>query len=53
MNLEVRAEVFNMFNTLNLNNPNTTVTAAEFGRISTAKIPRQMQFSLAVDSQLG
>jgi hypothetical protein len=43
--LELRADVFNVFNRLNLNNPNVTVTAAEFGRISTAKIPRQTQLS--------
>jgi Carboxypeptidase regulatory-like domain len=47
--LGFRADVFNVFNRVNFNNPNTTVTAAEFGRISTAKIPRQMQFSLRVD----
>ena len=40
------ADVFNVFNTLNLNNPNTTVTAADFGRIGSAKIPRQSQLSL-------
>jgi hypothetical protein len=43
--LQFRADVFNVFNRLNLNNPNVTVTAAEFGRISSARIPRQTQLS--------
>ena len=43
--LQVRADVFNLFNRLNLNNPNVNVTAAEFGRISSARIPRQTQLS--------
>jgi hypothetical protein len=47
--LELRADVFNVFNRLNLNNPNVTVTAAEFGRISTARIPRQTQLSFRLE----
>ena len=43
--IQFRADVFNVFNRLNLNNPNVTVTAAEFGRISSARIPRQTQLS--------
>jgi hypothetical protein len=43
--LQFRADVFNVFNRLNLNNPNVTVTAAEFGRIASARIPRQTQLS--------
>ena len=46
---ELRADVFNVFNRLNPNNPNVTVTAAEFGRISTAKIPRQTQLSFRLE----
>jgi len=49
VNLEFRADVFNVFNRLNLNNPNVTVTAAEFGRISTARIPRQTQLSFRLN----
>ena len=47
MNLEVRAEVFNLFNTLNLNNPNTQVDNAAYGTITSARIPRQSQFTLS------
>jgi hypothetical protein len=42
---QFRAEVFNLFNTVNFNNPNTTVNnAATFGRITAAEDPRIMQF---------
>ena len=44
--IELRADVFNVFNTLNLNNPNTDTTNAAYGQISSARIPRQSQFSL-------
>jgi hypothetical protein len=43
--IEFRADVFNVFNRLNLRNPNVVVTAAEFGRINEARIPRQTQLS--------
>ncbi len=43
--LQVRADVFNVLDRVNFNNPNVTVTAAEFGRISSARIPRQTQLS--------
>jgi hypothetical protein len=45
-NVELRADVFNVFNTLNLNNPNTNISAAAYGQIASARIPRQSQFSL-------
>lgn len=45
-NIEIRADVFNVFNTLNLNNPNTQVDNSAYGTISSARIPRQSQFSL-------
>jgi len=44
--LRFAADVFNIFNRVNFNNPNTTVTAADFGRIGSARIPRQTQLSL-------
>jgi hypothetical protein len=44
--LRFDADVFNAFNRVNFNNPNTTVTAADFGRIGSARIPRQTQLSL-------
>ena len=46
MNVQFRAEFFNVFNTVNFNNPNTTVTSANFGRITAAQDPRIMQFGL-------
>ena len=47
MNLQFRAEFFNLFNTVNFSNPNTTVnTAATFGRITGVQDPRIMQFGL-------
>lgn len=45
-NIELRADVFNVFNTLNLNNPNTRTDDAAYGTINSARIPRQSQFSL-------
>jgi hypothetical protein len=47
--VELRADVFNVFDRVNFNNPNTTVTSAEFGRISSARIPRQTQISLRLN----
>ena len=47
MNFQFRAEFFNLFNTVNFNNPGTTVnSAATFGRITAAEDPRIMQFGL-------
>jgi hypothetical protein len=47
MDLQFRAEFFNLFNTVNLNNPGTTVaTSSSFGRITGAGDPRIMQFGL-------
>jgi hypothetical protein len=43
--LQVRADVFNVFDRVNFNNPNTTVTSADFGSITSARIPRQTQLS--------
>ncbi len=45
-NIELRADVFNVLNTVNFNNPNTQTTASTYGQISSARIPRQSQFSL-------
>ena len=44
--LEVRAEVFNVFNTVNLNNPNTRTDNSAYGTITSARIPRQSQFTV-------
>ena len=44
--LQLRYEVYNVTNTVNFANPNTTLGNANFGRIgSTSGIPRQMQFA--------
>jgi hypothetical protein len=44
--VEVRADVFNVLNTVNLNNPNTATDNSNYGVITSARIPRQSQFQL-------
>ena len=44
--LELRLEVFNLFNHANLGNPNTTLTSSVFGRITSAGDPRILQIGL-------
>ena len=44
--LEFRAEFFNLFNRVNLNNPNTTFRNSLFGRIVSAGDPRIIQLGL-------
>lgn len=47
MKFQFRFEAFNIFNNVNLNNPNTTVTNSNFMRItSTSTDPRILQFAL-------
>jgi len=47
LNIQFRAEFFNVFNRVNFNNPGTNVSsAASFGRITGAQDPRIMQFGL-------
>ena len=48
MGLEFRAEFFNIFNTAQFNNPNTTITQATFGQITTVPLDSQriIQFAL-------
>jgi hypothetical protein len=41
--LQIRAEIFNAFNTVNFQNPGSTFGAASFGRISAAGSMRQVQ----------
>jgi hypothetical protein len=43
---QFRAEFFNVFNNVNFNNPGTTVGAAAFGRITSARDPRILQLTL-------
>lgn len=48
-NLQFRAEFFNLFNNVNLANPNTTETSPSFGKVSalyTNYSPRVIQFAL-------
>jgi hypothetical protein len=44
--LEVRWEIFNLFNQVNFDLPNRTFGNANFGRIFSAKNPREMQLGL-------
>ncbi len=46
MRLQFRSEFFNFFNRVNLGNPNTNASAAQFGRITGAGSPRVIQFAL-------
>lgn len=50
-NLQFRADFFNLFNNVNLANPNTTLTSPSFGKISALcanATPRVIQFALKV-----
>ena len=50
MNVEFRAEIFNLLNTVNFDNPDTNINSASFGRISnTVGRPRLMQFALRLN----
>lgn len=44
--LELRWEVFNLFNRVNVDLPNRIVGTPNFGRIFSAKSPREMQFGM-------
>ena len=44
--LEFRAEVFNLPNWVNLNNPDGDFSSTTFGRVTSARDPRIMQFAL-------
>jgi len=46
--LQVRVESFNVFNWVNLGNPNTSQNSQNFGRILSADDPRIMQFAVRV-----
>jgi hypothetical protein len=50
MNIEFRAEIFNAFNTVNFDNPVTSINSANFGRITNiVGRPRVMQFGLRLN----
>jgi hypothetical protein len=44
--LEFRAEAFNVTNSFRPQNPNVTLTNAQFGQLRTAYDPRILQFAL-------
>jgi hypothetical protein len=44
--LDFRWEVFNLFNRVILGGPDSSITSPNFGRITSASPPRQMQFGL-------
>jgi hypothetical protein len=44
--MQFRAEVFNLPNLVNLGNPNTNASSAQFGRITSAGSPRVIQLAL-------
>lgn len=46
LKLQFRTDCFNAFNQVNLGNPNTTMSAAQFGKITSAAAPRILQFGL-------
>jgi hypothetical protein len=46
--LELRWEIFNLFNRVNLDVPNRVFGTSNFGRIFSAQSPRQMQFGLKI-----
>jgi hypothetical protein len=49
LKLQFRAEFFNFFNHALLNNPDTTVSDSNFGRITSARAPRTMQLALKLN----
>lgn len=44
--IQFRTEFFNVFNHTNFGNPNTNLNSGTFGRITSAAIPREIQFGL-------
>jgi hypothetical protein len=46
--LQVQADLFNAFNTTNFNDPQTNLANADFGRITSAGPPRNVQLALRV-----
>ncbi len=49
MRVGVQADIFNLFDRVNLGNPVTNAAAVGFGQISTAGPARQVQLGLRVE----
>jgi hypothetical protein len=49
VNVQLRAEAFNVFNIVNYSNPVTTLGTANFGAITSARDPRIIQFGVKVN----
>jgi hypothetical protein len=47
--VQLRWEIFNVFNHTNFNAPTTALNSANFGKITTALDPRIMQFAVKFD----
>ena len=48
LRLQLRAELFNLYNQVNFNNPNTTLSSATLGRITGAASGRAIQLAAKV-----
>jgi hypothetical protein len=44
--VELRVEAFNVTNSFRMNNPTSAINSPLFGKVTTAKDPRIMQFAL-------
>lgn len=44
--LQIRLETFNLFNTVNLNNPNGNLSSSLFGRVTSARPSREIQLGV-------
>lgn len=48
-NLLFRAEIYNLFNNVNLSNPNGTLGNGNYGKITGSGAPRVVQFALKLN----
>jgi hypothetical protein len=46
--LEIRGEIFNLFNRVNLNQPAADLSSGLFGRSTSQKLPRAVQLGLRI-----
>ncbi len=47
--LQFRADLFNLFNNVNLNNPTASSASSAFGKITSAQNARQVQVALRLE----